>query len=530
MDQGIAGLLRQRAQEQPDFPFIKCATDRYLTYAELDEAVDNVAGGLRALGVAPGDRIAVIAPNRMEVVEVIFACARLGAIEVPLNYWLKGDFLRYQLDHCGASLLIADDLGLAAAAPFLSSTDIREIVALDEVSIEGVRVTGYEDVRRGPKVGHVDDIGTRDVFSIVYTSGTTGYPKGCVLGHGYYFAAARAYQEGGWILPGDRVFTAFPLFHGSGQIASLVPALANRASICMEPEFRASTFIQRAVEEEASMLFGIGAMGMAVLASPPGPADGQGKFRLAAWMPMTEENQRAFERRFAVPVTAEGYGLSECQPVTMSDIAGRRERSSMGRAVSHFEVEIVDDGDLPVAVGEVGEIVVRGREPDVMFQRYWKDPESTVAAFRGLWYHTGDLARSSETGFIYFVDRKKHVIRRRGENVSSVELEAALLRHPGIAQVAAVGIQSPLGEEDIKVCIVPRAGDLEMADLFEFCKANLPYFAIPRYVEFLTNFPVNAMGRVMKNRLRDDGVTGTTTDLEAEGFRVARAQRRVTKR
>jgi crotonobetaine/carnitine-CoA ligase len=224
-----------------------------------------------------------------------------------------------------------------------------------------------------------------------------------MLSHGYYFAAARAYREGGWILPGDRVFTALPLFHGSGQIASLVPALANRASICLEPEFRASTFIQRAVEEGATMLFGIGAMGMAVLASEPGPADGQGEFRLAAWMPMAEEHQRAFEHRFGRPgdgrgIWAIGMPTGHCEryrrvprpqldgPSRLALRGGDRRRSGSPRGRGGGRR---DCRARPRTRGDV--------------QGYWKDPESTVAAFRCLWYHTGDLAKRSETGFIHFV-------------------------------------------------------------------------------------------------------------------------------
>jgi crotonobetaine/carnitine-CoA ligase len=303
-------------------------------------------------------------------------------------------------------------------------------------------------------------------------------------------------------------------------------ALVNDASICYETEFHASTFMTRAAAEGATMRWGVGPMGMAILAQAESAADRDFSFRLASWTPMRAEDQLDFERRFNTPVIAEGYGQTECTPVSINTVDGARKRGSAGRAVPHFELKIVDDDDVEVPTGEVGEIVVRPRRPDAMFQGYWNNAEATVGAFRNLWHHTGDWGTVDQDGFFTFVDRKKDAIRRRGENVSSFQLEEAISGHAAVAQVAVCGVPSPLGEDEIKAWIVPAGAPPAPEEFFDFLKQHVPYFAIPRYVEFRQSLPVNAMGRVMKHLLRGEGVGDDAWDFEVMGLAVDRVERR----
>lgn len=524
----LDAALRYRAQVLPDQEFVRVGDSPWVTPAELDRRATAVARGLRKLNVAPGDRVATILPNRIEVLEIFFAVAKLGAVQVPLNYWLKGEFLRYQLADCGARVLIADQAGLAAAAPLLDRTDIGVLVAVDEDGASDERTVGWSTVV-------IDDDSpfepfpstARTLHSILYTSGTTGMPKGCMLGNGYFVNSGRVYHTREWIAPGDRLFTAWPLFHAAGLLNALCPALMTNASVHYEKEFHASTYLARAREVGATTLMGVGFMGNAILAQPPTEKDSEYRFKLAVFPPMAEHKQLEFERRFGTPVLCEGYGQTEFLPITASKVSGPRKRSTSGQIPPTVEVRIVDDDGNEVPDGTAGEITVRAKVPDSMFQGYWNKSEATLEAWRGLWHHTGDRGYKDADGFLTFVDRKKDAIRRRGENVSSFELEIAIAEHPDVAAVAVTAVPSPVGEDDIKASIVLKDGaTFDPAAMFEFLKNNVPYYAIPRYIDIRGSLPTNAMGRVMKQVLRDEKVPDGVVDFEQLGFVVPRDQRR----
>ena len=364
-------------------------------------------------------------------------------------------------------------------------------------------------------------------MSISYTSGTTAEPKGCMLSHGYYTQIGRTYRERGWLIPGDREYTAFPLFHVSGQLLGIMSTLVNDASLAVAEEFHASTFVADAAELDATMLFGVGSMANALLGQPARPSDGAHPFRLAIFAPFAPARQLEFEKRFRTPVMAEGFGQTECVQVTQSPVDGLRDRATSGPASPLYEVRIVDEEDNPVTAGEAGEIVVRSKNPHTMYSGYWNKPDVTVATWRNLWHHTGDFGRMDERGYVSFVDRMKDRMRRRGENVSSVHLEETLRGMSGVAEVAVCGLPGQLGDDDIKACLVEtEPGALSAAAVFEFLRDRVAYFAIPRYVQVRETLPVNAMQRVMKDRLRAEGVPDGCWDLEELGLVVARDERR----
>lgn len=518
----VDAVFRERLATDPDSPFVHCGSG-WITLAQLDERSDRLATGLAALGLKRGDHIASILPNRIETVDLLLAVAKLGAVQVPLNYWLKGEFLQYQLADCGAKFLIADGPGYEAAASLLGGTDIAQTIQVDEGaggSLTYRELLGERKTFEGPaRPG--------DLLSIMYTSGTTAAAKGCMLSTGYYVAVGRAYGERNWVVPGDRVYTGFPMFHTSGQMVSFMSALVNGASIAIAPEFHASTFMREAAELGATMLVGVGVMANMILEQPPSKDDGAYSFRLASWVPLPEERQREFEQRFNTPVMSEGYGQTECVPVTNSDPYGVRKRSSSGQVSPLLEARIVDDDGNEVPVGEPGEIVVRPKVPHAMYSGYWNKPESTVEAWRDLWHHTGDFGRMDEDGIITFVDRKKDIVRRRGENVSSLALENVIRQHPAVADVAVCGLPSDIGDDDIKACLVLAPGTtLTPVEFFEFVRDRVPYFAVPRYVDVRDALPTNALSRVMKHVLRDEGVRPGTWDLEREGLVARRPDRR----
>ncbi|HEX9684045.1 MAG TPA: AMP-binding protein [Acidimicrobiales bacterium] len=524
----VSEVLGRRSERDPDGPLAKCGGD-WVTNRQMADAAARIAAGLSELGLGRGHRLAFIAPNRPEVLELLFGVARVGAIQVPLNYFLKGDFLRYQLADSDAQVLVCDAAGYAAAKPLLGETSVKHLVLLDEIDeTPPMNAIAFESLQSAEGSGAPDEeLSPQDPFAIIYTSGTTGMPKGCVLTHGSYVAGTAAFAEAGWIAPGDRIFTAFPLFHTSGQIIALMNALVVGESVCFEPAFSASTFISRAAEEQATVLQGVGPMAMAILAQPPEATSVEHSLRLASFIPMDPNSQAALSSRLGVPVTAAAYGQTEANPVTMGRLDGPAKPGSAGQASANFDIRLVDDDDREVGTSEIGEICVRPTEPWVMFSGYWNKPDATVEAFRNLWHHTGDFGRLDEDGFLYFVDRKKDALRRRGENISSFELEIAISGHPGIAQAAVVAEPSPLGEDDVRACVVAAPDTtLEAAELFEWFKERLPYFAVPRYVDVLEALPANAMGRVMKHVLREQGVSPDTWDFEAMGLTIGKDKRR----
>jgi carnitine-CoA ligase len=525
----ISEALRRRAAQEPNAPFLKVGTGPWLSCRDLDEASDRVAGGLASLGVVKGDRVALVCTNRVEAVEMLFACAKLGAILVPLNYHLRGEFLLYQLRDCDAATLVVDGAGAAMCADVLPGTAVRTVILLDEDSGWPGSIP-YQVLKATTTAVPEAGLHRDDLLGIIYTSGTTGLPKGCMLSHGYYLASGASVQAAGWVVPGDRMLTAFPHFHASFQVNAFMSALVLGASIILEPAFQASRMMRRAKEEDATMIWGVGAMASAILAQRPLPDDRVESLRLAAWVPLHPGAQLQFQERFGGTVNCEIFGQTEAVPIVVAQWDRPTRRPFVfGQASPLYDVRIVDGLDQELPVGQVGEIVLRPKMAGAMFSGYWRKPAETVQAARNLWHHTGDLGSLDADGVLSFKDRAKDAIRRRGENVSCFELELAVGEHPKVREVAASAVPSSLGEDDIKISIVLAAGvSAAPAELFGFFCATLPYFAVPRYVDLRESMPLTATGRVRKETLRDEGVTAAMWDLPKLGFTIGRNERRGT--
>ena len=519
----VAGLLRAKAAEHPDKLFVWSGDDRR-TFGQVDAASDRTAGGLAELGVGPGDRVAALSSNRIEFVELFFACAKLGAVIVPTNVFLKGDFLHHQLRDCEAETIVVDGPGAATVAEVAAELPaLKRAVALDDASVAGVDTVPFPrltDASTSPD----GDVGVASLLSIMYTSGTTGMPKGCMLAHGWYVNGARSGTDMMGYGGDDVLYTALPLFHAWAQ-GMLTSALYHGLVAVVDPIFSASHAGDRLAETGATTFAGVGAMGMAMLAATERPA--AHRLRAALMIPFAPADQVTFEERFGGRVVAQLYGQTECGAISYGRLRELGDPASVGKPGVNVEVRVVDDDDRDVPPGEVGEVVVRPKVPHATYQGYWRRPEATVEAWRNLWHHTGDYGRMSEDGALYFVDRKKDALRRRGENVSSIEVEQAICAHPKIAEAAVHAVPSPMTEDDIKACLVLAPGErVTPEELFPFFRDKLPYFAIPRYVEVVPELPRNATMRVMKHLLRDRGVTEQTWDLEALGLTVPQADRR----
>jgi crotonobetaine/carnitine-CoA ligase len=501
----------------------------------MDAKVDEVAAGLHALGVRRGHRVATISTSRPEAVLTFFAVARLGAILVSLNPFLKGSFLAYQLNDSEPSLIVSDGHGVAALAAVIDEVPSLEVcVALDPgegVDLPGTKQASFDSLTRSSTGTSAEDVRPTDAALIVYTSGTTGNPKGCTLSHGYLQRAAKGFLDSLEVGEDDVIFGTMPMYHVGVLCHTILGSLMTGIPAILDDGFTAKGFFTRAADVGATVTYGVGAHGAALLATPPSPTDRAHHVRAMVVAPMTPAAQEEFRERFGTDPLAEMFGQTECVPVTFTPLSGPRDRGGAGLPAPDVELALLDDDDQPVTDGEVGEICFRPHNRFAMFDGYWKNPEATLAASRSLWFHTGDLGRIRPSGQLQFVDRKKDAIRRRGENISSSDVEGAILRHPKVADVAVHGVPSDLTEEDVKACIVLKNGEqCTPEELFAFFQAEIPYYAIPRYVEIFEHLPRSAVGRVTKNVLRQrPAVSENGWDFEERGFRVDKTDRRSIK-
>jgi crotonobetaine/carnitine-CoA ligase len=386
-----------------------------------------------------------------------------------------------------------------------------------------ITVHPIEKLREGSSspIGGTPELGPFPVGAIFSTSGTTGRSKGVLATQHYLLAAAQSMVDLWRLQPGEVVHGPLPLFHLSAVGTVLGPMLAGGTGI-LDSTFSVSSTWDRVRRYEASGIALAGAMLSMLWNQPPDARDREVPLRFISAAPVPKESFEAMEDRWRCRIVT-CYGMSEAFPLAVAGVDETNRVGASGRANPNFDVMLFDAEDRPVPVGEVGEIVCRPRRSHVMFEGYDGRDRETVEQFRNLWFHTGDMGRFDEDGFLYFADRKKDAMRRRGENISSFEVEQALVRHPAVAEVAAVGVPSDLGEDEVMVYLVAASDEpIGMEAFMDFCCEHLPYFAVPRYVEVTAELPKNAVGRILKHELRARGIPASAWDRESAGYTVRR--------
>lgn len=514
---------------RPDSPFLDFG-GRKFTYGEFDVEVDRVARGLVELGVVPGDRVATMLDNGPEAVQALFAIIRLGAVPSPVNTSYKGEFLRHQLADSGAKIMLVEaDLLDRIVAAWGDLPDLKKLLLVGssaDLPSSRDNIFRFEDYR--PAEGAVPRVKATesDLAALFYTSGTTGPSKGCEIPHGYIYNHGRQRLAASGQTEDEFLFTPLPSFHMALLAGSIMPTVMVGSSVAIAKRFSVSEFWPEIERSGAKGVFILGAM-IHLLAKADDTEVSlrcKGQLRFVQGLPFPPEMQELWRQRFGVAIAGiNGYGMTEAGLVTSLPAGEPAKPFSSGKANESFDIRIVDDLDREVPVGAVGELVFRPRIPNVMFTGYWKRPEATVAQTRNLWFHTGDLGRIDEDGFFYFVDRKKDYLRYRGENISSFEVEAAIIKHPEVSDAAVHAVPSEFGEDDVKVTAVRTPGStLEPGDLFAWLSDYVPFFALPRYIEFREFLPKTPTERIQKHQLRDEGVTATTWDRIAAGVQIAR--------
>jgi carnitine-CoA ligase len=504
----IAGLLERQAARHGERPLVHAPNGTH-TFASLRDAVAGRAGWLRAAGVEPGDRVAFMCSNRIELLELMLACAWSGAIAVPLNTALRGQGLRHALSGSAPRLIVADrdQLGwIEALGDLPSPPDLR---VTEELPPPGDPV---------PAAGAAPG----DIATILHTSGTSGPAKGVLGPNAQVITFAQSIVDLLEIDERDVLYTCLPLFHVNAWSA-FFHALLTGARYHVAPRFSASSFWRDVVDADATVTYLIGAMIPILLTRPAGELDRAHRIRAVNGMAPPGDLAALAKERFGIEVT-ECYASTECG-CALGAPTGRQRPGRMGRAMPGYDARVVDEDDRPLPPGEAGELIVRSHDPFAMFQGYFAMPEATVAAWRNLWFHTGDRVIRDEDGWFRFVDRTGDAIRRRGENISSFEVESVLRAHPEVSEVAVFPVPSDLGEEDdVMAAIVPR-GELDPLELVRWCEGRIAYFAVPRYIDLVDELPMTENGKVRKVVLRERGIGPDTWDLERSGHRLARPAR-----
>jgi len=531
----VLDALAQRLASDPDGLYLDFAKADggavQYTAREMDAESTRLAHALSGLGLGHGDRLATLLDNRAEQVVSFFAALKLGAIQVPINTAYKGEFLRHQLADSGAKVFIVQGDFTSRAAEVVgadTTPNLTHCIIVDppDAVIDAVPAIRWADAlaRGGTEPIDVSQVRPSDLACFIYTAGTTGASKGCMLPQNYIVSLAdqiaRAWQRE----PDDIVLTPLPLFHFNAISVCVVGTLLVGGSAAIERRFSVSNFWPEINRTGATMVSMLGSLAILIANADDHPDQTGHRLRLCAAAPMPPDTDRAWQERFGCKTFSAGYGLTEASLVSMLDAGEANRPGAMGKPNLHeFDVRLVDDDDVEIPVGEVGEIVCRPKGPNLMFAGYWNRPDATVEATRNLWFHTGDLGRLDDAGFLYFVDRKKDALRRRGENISSFEMEKTLFGHPALRDVAVHAVPSEFAEDDVKITVVLQAdATVTEEELCRWMAERVPYFAIPRYVEFRDDLPRNPVGRVLKYQLRDEGVTPSTWDREVAGIEFER--------
>ena len=525
-------VLRRRAATHGGRTYLDVpSVGESYSYAETLELAERVGRNLLAAGAAPGDRLLIMLPNCSAYILAWLGSSLAQLAEVPINTAYRGSFLEHQAATVAPRLALiaprfAERFAESAEAVrtverfyVAGGTAAERAAASTTLTAAGFAVSAWEELLEETSGSGIELPAVRhsDLGSVFFTSGTTGLSKGVMMPHAHMYLFADQCVSLTRLTDADTYMSAGPLFHGNSHFLAAYPALIAGARYVLQERFSASSWSQQIRDSGTTVTNFVGVMMDFVWQQPPEPDDADNDLRCVFAAPTASGILDGFRQRFGVEAFVEVFGLTEtCMPI-LSPYGEDRPAGAAGLANSDwFDVRLVDpDTDEEVATGELGELVVRARHPWTQSVGYYDMAAETQEAWRNLWWHTGDGLRRDAEGWYYFVDRLKDAIRRRGENISSYEVEQALLAHPDIAEVAVVAVPADqeAGEDEVLAVIVPEPGtDLAASDVWTFADRRLPYFAVPRYLRFVAELPRTPSEKVRKVELRATGVGADTHD------------------
>jgi crotonobetaine/carnitine-CoA ligase len=516
-DYSLHGVFASRMQRDPQRPFI-VHEGRTWSWQEFDGQVQRATGVLAERGIKKGDRVAVMARNHPGHVLMLLALARLGAIMVPVNPEFGVTEARYVLMHAEVSAVVCSADALTIARDAAADIVPAPWFALIDGAADGV--PGLSDLMAAaldvvlPAAGEAGD-----TCLIVYTSGTTGFPKGAMHSQRSFVTGGEAFVQRIYVQPEERLMIVLPLFHINAMFYSVAGTLAGGACMIIVPKFSASTFWQVAIDTQATAVNIIEAIGTILIKRPR--SEFRSDHRITKLYGARHGMMEVFKNEFHIPHLIGGYGMTEIPGVTCNPFEGPSKVGSMGPVGRHpdparpwAQCRVVDDEGNDVGVDVAGELVVK---TPIIMQGYFRDAEQTTNAFRDGWFMTGDLVRRDADGYFFFVSRKKDIIRRRGENISGAELDRVIGEHPAVFEVAAIAVPSDLGEDEILVAVVPRPGQTVTApEIAAWSREHLAAMKVPRFVAIVESLPHTPTHKILKAQLRaDKNLRANAVDLQA---------------
>ncbi|WP_420435753.1 AMP-binding protein [Candidatus Poriferisodalis sp.] len=558
----LPALVRHAADTHGNREFLAFEDGRTVTFAEFDELTDRLAAALADIGLQPGDRLLGLLTNSAEFMLLMIATHKRRAIFVPVNTDLRGAFLEHQVrnseprivavdrgllsrfDDVAAPTSTTDEAAAGMAARAAPEPDWRietTLLVNDEDAHPSGGVTGgvsTDSALAGTTVLPLEQLlGTEprddavleaepsDVCTIMYTSGTTGPAKGVLMpqAHCYLFGLTAAQRLE--ITPDDRFFCCMPLFHANGLFMQIYAALHGGASAYVTKRFGVGQWLDTVIDQGITLTNALGVMPEFIWRSPPTDRDRAHRLRAVIALPVAAEWAAAFEQRFGVRIV-QGYGMTEVNMVAYTDPADAVMSGCAGPPLDeYFEVIVADPAtDLPLSPDEIGEILVRPKVPFCFNVGYHQMTAKTVEAWRNLWFHTGDAGRIDPAGRLHFVDRLNDRIRRRGENISSYEVETVINGYDGVIESAVVGlrVEGAGGEDEVLAVVALDGSPPDPVEFLDWCVPRMPRHSVPRYLQFVPELDKTASGKIRKQAIRDAGVTGDLWDRESIGYIVAR--------
>ncbi len=514
----IPQMLLERARTAPSAPLFRCGEVRRDSTMVV-QAAASIGGLLRKAGIEAGQSVALMSSNRTELLDFILGCAWIGAIAVPINTANRGEQLRHILTNANPVLLVTEQEFLPHIAA-LGPAPVRvKVWVLDGTDVQSHPELGVEPMPEPSAAIEPLESGPADTAAILYTSGTTGVSKGvlCPQGQFYWWAANMSDQLG--LQPDDVLYTCLPLFH-TNALNAFMQAVICGGEYVLGPRFSATRFWADASLAGATVTYLLGAMVGILDSRDPSPGDRDHQIRLALSPATPTRLVEPFRERFGV-LLLDGYGSTETNSVIGSTPQQWRP-GYMGKVRPGFSIRVVDSDGVPVPDGQPGELLIRSDQPHAMATGYHHMPEATAKAWQDLWFHSGDRVVIDDDGWVRFVDRIKDVIRRRGENISSVEVEQVLRQHPAIQEAAVYAVDSELGEDEVMAALILRE-PVDFGEVCRFCLPRLASFAIPRFFRTVHELPQTENGKVRKQVLKAAGREAAEWDREIAQPRRAAA-------
>ena len=530
-------VLEHQAKTIGDHPFLKWDDNGpEYTFAETNRKANQLAHGLQKAGLVKGDCAVLFMPNSLEYLLSCYALNKIGAIEVPINTAYKGSFLEHQVNISKAQTIIADlELLPAVQGSIERMPTVARIVIWTRdgklpaqlPTVGNCKVLSFQSLYSSDDSNPGIKVLPQDIGAIMFTSGTTGLSKGVMMPHAQLYLFSEIDVQTLELTGEDVYMTAFPLFHANSQLLTVYPCLIAGARCVLYERFSATQWVDRLHSSGATATNSLGVVLPFVFAQPPTPRDKTHKLRRILAAPTPYGILDEFKQRFGVTQFAEGFGQTEicCPIMTPLSMKLDRPQGAAGLLIEQFfDIRLVDsETDEEVPTGAVGELIIRHKTPWTINAGYVGMPEKAAEAWRNLWFHTGDGVKRDAQGWYYFVDRLKDALRRRGENISSFEVETPIREHAAVSDVAVVAVPADMegGEDEVKACIVLNPGQsVSPEELMDWCEHRLPAFAIPRYIEFMDSFPKTPSEKIRKGVLREAGITADTWDRVKAGYQL----------